>query len=312
MLSGYLFNSDKYNGVREFLTKKTKSLVIPYLIVACITLMFHILINKVYWQGLSGFADSENLKYLIQIFIAQGSPNMRFNTPLWFVLCLFIVEIIYYFIAKIPNLSIMAFTIVFCVLIGWYLESSLFAFGPLQLPWSIDSALFALGFYAIGNFVGKYTMDSNSSKWKNKRLFLLVTAIISLVVLIPLALYNGSVSMGSKRLNNGFLFYITGVLGSISVINLSMLISRFRLLEYIGRKSFYIMAFHIPCMFPLPILWSKVEKETGLRYFNKDNAFECILPFIYVSITCLVIVFILEKVKEIFKRLKGLRTWKNY
>lgn len=311
MLSGYLFNSDKYSGTWKFLTNKIKSLIVPYLIIACITLLFHILINKVYWQGLSGFTDSENLQYLIQIFMAQGSKNMRFNTPLWFVLCLFLVEIIYYFIAKIQNLSIKVFIIVFCVLTGWYLESSLFVFDSSKFPWSMDSALFALGFYAIGNLTGKCRMDSNSSKWKNNRLLFLITTITSLAVLIPLALYNGPVSIGSKRLNNGFLFYMTGVLGTIGVINLSKLISRFRLLEYIGRKSFYIMAFHIPCMFPLPILWSKVEKETGLKYFNKDNAIECIFPFIYVIITCLVIVFISEKLKENFKRLKGLRKWKN-
>lgn len=70
VLSGYLFKTDKYNGIWEFLMKKKKSLIMPYLMLSFITLLFYILINKVYWQGLSGFTDSENLKYLIQIFVA--------------------------------------------------------------------------------------------------------------------------------------------------------------------------------------------------------------------------------------------------
>lgn len=100
----------------------------------------------------------------MQIFLAQGSKPVL-DTPMWFVPCLFAVEIMYYLISKTKKI-ITTCTILTCV--GWLLESGYLNFDNTLLPWSLDSALFALGFYAVGNLTSDYVKKAISDIKKVK------------------------------------------------------------------------------------------------------------------------------------------------
>lgn len=114
-LSGMVFNASKYHTVGELIRKRVKTLLIPYLIFSLITWAL--------WVGMRVAShDSTNYWYpLLQTFIAQGSAGfLRHNLPLWFVTCLFVVEVMYYYINKLPKWgAIISF--VTCSFIGNYM-----------------------------------------------------------------------------------------------------------------------------------------------------------------------------------------------
>lgn len=125
-LSGMVFNASKYQTVGELIKKRVKTLLIPYLIFSIITWAL--------WVGMRVVShDATNYWYpLLQTFIAQGSAGfLRHNLPLWFVTCLFVVEIMYYYINKLPKAG-MVLCLITCSVIGNYMIRG-GVFGILQI-----------------------------------------------------------------------------------------------------------------------------------------------------------------------------------
>lgn len=295
-ISGFLFVREHHPTIGCFIKKRFKTLMIPYYLFAVGGLLLYIYVNEVHWNGISSAISTDNLKKLLEIFIVRQSSKIRFNTPLWFVPCLFLVEIIYYALSKVKNTPLLVLIVIFLAGIGWYLESDYCFFDSSFLPWNLPSALFALAFYCTGNkifpYIKRFLLSSKSY------IFVLVL-VACMAVDIPLALYNGHVTLGSRQLSNGFVFYITGIAGTFGMLSFSKLISKFTPLRWCGKNSFYLMATHKPFLIAYPLLWSKVEKETGLPIYNKENAVECILPFIITVIACSVFTLAYVKLKNI-------------
>ncbi len=290
ILSGMMFNQKKYNNFGTFLKRRFQTLIIPYLIFQFISIAFFFLTELIF----SGFS-SELLKqgsvYITQVFVSQGSANM-FNRPMWFVLCLFAVELMYYFISSF-NKAAVAIICAVLTAAGWLLESDLINFDNRLLPWSLDSALFTIGFYAIGNIFAQPVKNTivyiKSKKYKN--LICIGIAAVCLAIGIPLALYNGKISLGSKILNNGFLLYITGIIGSIFILSLSIILDKIKALNHFGRVSFSVMGIHY--LFRMVV--SKIYVILGIEAYNSMSLKECIIPFVAVTVMSAVFAFIYDK-----------------
>ena len=97
-LSGYLFFENKYKSVAEFLKKRVQTLVIPYFIFSFITCAYWALMQNRFGDD-TGQHDIGHA--IIGIFYSNGIHHfMEFNVALWFLTCLFIVEIFFYFIRR--------------------------------------------------------------------------------------------------------------------------------------------------------------------------------------------------------------------
>ena len=250
-----------------------------------------------------GFATAfETFKQpFIQMFIAQSSGDV-ISAPLWFIPCLFVVEVLYYFISKFKIYLIIPICIAL-VVGGWVLETY-FTNITAYLPWSIDSALFSIGFYAIGNLTSNYLKIIIKKVQENKYrvLISLTVALACFAIIIPFVFLNGKVSLGSKMLNNGFLFYLTGIIGSIGIIALSNAITNCKFLSYLGRNTFCIMAVH----HFINGLLKKVISVLGFTNYDITNFFHTIFPFLIVlglSIVCVIVYnFVKSKLKLIKKK----------
>ena len=88
-LSGVVFSGKKYTFI-EFLKKKVKSLVIPYFSLGLVIYFFYVIVNGIVGKenGLYG----SNSEMFVQLLKQE-----HFWT-IWFLACLFLVEIIYYWI----------------------------------------------------------------------------------------------------------------------------------------------------------------------------------------------------------------------
>lgn len=294
ILSGILYDKIKYKNFSIFIKRKLQTLICPYILIYLIAL-FYIHCSQILVLGFDSFDIKMFAFDFLQMFLSQGSANVV-SAPLWFVLCLFIVEILYYFISKLNvKLSFIVTAVLVCF--GWLLESDIIPFDNTLLPWSLDSALFALGFFFIGNQLSeiiKITIQKLKTM-KYKKIVLVVIFILSISIIIPLALYNGHVSLGSKILNNGFIFYLTGIIGTIGIISLSIMLEKSKFLRYCGRNSLYIMGIH--CLIRNTIY--SAHSVLGIPLYDKYNFVQTLIPFIIVVFLSLVFVLIYNKLKEV-------------
>lgn len=278
VLSGFVFNPKRYSSFSDFLKRRVKNLICPYILFAFMSVLIECVII-IYGNGFSVDTLKTLCDGMINILVSRGSADF-FNAPLWFVLCLFTIEIIYFFISKLRVNLIVTISMILIVL-GWFLESEYFnLFDNKSLPWSIDSALFALGFYALGNLLSHKSKLCTYlfSDGKNKSLIIICIVVICIAVGFPLALANGKVSLGSKILNNGFIFYATGIIGTLLVVSVSVLLKKSRFLTWCGQNSFYIMAVHYVCR----VLLRYVYKLFDVPLYDKTSLKETILPYIIV------------------------------
>lgn len=293
ILSGFVFDRKKYLSFIDFLKRRITSLICPYILFTAISILFECVIF-IYGNGFSTDVMKTVGNGIKNALLSRGSADF-FNAPLWFVLCLFVVEIVYFFISKFKN----KFIVVLCiplVVLGWYLESEQFiVFDNNLLPWSLDSALFALGWYALGNLTSKKSKEYLLSNHKNKNIICVVIIILCMSVGFVLALKNGKVSLGSKILNNGFIFYATGITGTLSVVCFGVLFKKSKFLVWCGQNSFYIMAIH----YIFRIMLRYVYKFFNIPIYDKTSIKETILPYIIVLISSILFTYGYGKLKKV-------------
>lgn len=143
LLSGYVFGL-KYD-FRTFVNKKIHSIVIPY-----ITLGIPMIIFKILSYYHASTLDISTIKELIVDFCLQR----RFWT-LWYIACLFWLNIIFYIIvSKLKKIK----CIVFVSFMMFWIGIMYYHFGGKSLPWNIDVCLtcnfvFCSGFWLKNNYI---------------------------------------------------------------------------------------------------------------------------------------------------------------
>lgn len=296
IISGMLYNKSKYPDFKSFFTKRFKTLFIPYVLFEMASIFLLYASENIYSQtGLFDISKEQYIEYAWQIVISNWSGT-HVNQPLWFVPCLLLVEILYFFVSRLPKKYTLPIAFVFACC-GWILESGLLFFDNKLLPWSLDSALFAFGFYAIGNLVSVNAQDTikKISFDKNKVSICLILIAVTMLIWCPLGFVNGKITLGSKILGNGFLLYINGILGTITILAISILLQKNKFLAFCGRNSFYIMSTHY-------ILRNMLVKPIYVliagELYNKESFIETLIPFILVFLLSLLYTIIHINIKK--------------
>lgn len=248
-LSGLVFSRERYASFGEFVMKRVKGLLFPYIIFSFLT--------WVLWAAFAYVSHAQVNSYwmpLLQTFIAQGSDGyLIHNVPLWFVTCLFVVEVAYYYLWQLKDWANMLFCIALAIL-GYVLVNDVEAFDFTTLPWSIEVAMMAIPFYAAGNMLLKHLGHEKILGFVKKH----GLATVAIVVLTAIGIYfgakyNGAPSMGHANLGaNPFVFYGTAILGIVAFMGICIGLSFIQsggVLSYIkwfGKNSFRVMALHNP------------------------------------------------------------------
>lgn len=293
IISGILYNKEKYSSFPHYIKRRAKTLICPYIFFYLGSLLI-VFVLRVVGVGFSTTVFHEICEFFLQMFLSQGSSKVA-NAPLWFVPCLFAVEIMYYFISKMRRRNIV---VVCCLLtfFGWLLESGCLPFNNKLLPWSLDSALFALGFYALGNLMQSKVKNAiqQVESSKHKTLISVTTMIVCAILIVPLVYLNGKVSLGSKTLNNGFLLYTSGIFGTIGVLAAAVLLKRSKLLKFCGLNSFYIMSTH----YLIRVIYRAGQTSLGFESYDTTDFVQTIIPFIVVMTASIVFTILYNKIKN--------------
>lgn len=211
LITGLLINhsSFKEKSFGSLLMSNIRSLVVPYFIFEAIG-AFSCRVTHLKMANLNG--------YLYETFTLQYN-----NVVDWYLVTLFIAELIVFFILKIHNTKVIAILGIVSLILGMSNACTL-----------LCRSLVAVFFILLGYMCEQYTTT------KNSRVILLCIIIVSAI-----AALNGRVDLNNMRFNNHFLYVLGSVSGSVLILSISKLMPN-RLLNTIGRNSLIIMGIHIP------------------------------------------------------------------
>jgi len=300
-ISGRFFNKDKYPTLQSLLSARWKRLMIPYFIYSFVVYAFWLI-----GALIGGHTSPQEMWfYFYEIFLAQGSGGFLLLYPMWFVPCLLVVEIVYFYICKLPDWANLLCCFGLAAVTTALLYSDIMPFDLRLMPWSIDSAMVALPFYAIGNLSRKLHLDQlleRTSKWT-----LWGVWALSMAVMTVLSLLEGKVSLGHADLGNRpYLFYFAALSGIIAVMVFCYLINDYlkdrpimRGLNWIGEKTYDVMATHVPikCGAMALVVWlfGSTIAEASTSYGLAFATFAILVP------ADLLVVWIIDTVRTRIK-----------
>lgn len=236
-LSGLFFK--EYEGFLGFLFRKINKLLIPF----C---FFYIITSFLYPNILLffGITDPHTGSLGIQglwAFILEGKTT---NGPLWFLWCLFIVNILFYLCVTIVKkicVSEVGQTIlltVFCFAIG--IANSVFIASHINILGYVDTAMATLPFFCVGYLFNKFTDILRPNAW-DKYLPILIIICFALTFI-----FGGRCSyMHNRYWINPIAQYLCGITGTLFVIFSAKIIRHLPFISYWGRYSIMILVTHI-------------------------------------------------------------------
>ena len=238
-LSGFSFSLK--NSFGEFLRRRIKTLFIP-----CICLSATILIaNCIRMLADNTLTIDYILRFLVDILVQH-----RF-TALWFISCLFVLNLVFYAIIRFTNEWLGAGISVLMAVAGLIY----YANGGPSLPWNFDVCFTAAPFFYSG-----YLMKKHSRKVEN----LLSRKFLSYVILFGSLMLNIVFWLLSARMSDVVfdmygstyafppLSYPAAFAGILFMIVLSKKLD-YRFVRYVGQNSLLYYAWHQQIIWPLII-----------------------------------------------------------
>ncbi len=232
-LSGYVFRFERYQGFRQFFSSKMNRILAPYLWFSVITYSYWLIVER--WVSGNGISP---LAAFLNIFKCQGADRyLPHNSALWFLPCLFVVEVLFYCLAKNRTGEYILSLLMLISLFGHSISHWI----PENWPWTINIALTGLVFYGMGFLLRRIDFESGLSR----RLLALVFGVATAFGLY-LALENTFVIMAACIFGNFFYFYSAAFLNIIGIVAASVLLRKTCWLTFLGQNSLTIFALHFP------------------------------------------------------------------
>ena len=283
-ISGFLYK-DKYKelSIKEYCKKRSKQLIYPY---------FTLFIINFVWLVIKNHSISNIIKYILSFIYSNYIFDSNYVGTIWFLLCLFNVECLYFIIDK-KNIKKYKKIIFGIILIVGIMISQIVKIKYWRLPFWIDIALFGIIFYYIGTITSKYKEKLQLNNIK-KLVFLVVCIIVNIIFIILNFKYcnndkfYGRTDMLYLYFGNYLYYFIAAMSGIYTWHLISSIIKSNNILEVYGKNTLLIMGIHI-------IIYQILEfayKYSGLS-LNTNIVF--MIMFISVAIVALICSFIIKK-----------------
>lgn len=239
ILSGLFFK--QYEGFVGFLKRKTNKLLIPFL--------FFLLITSVLpcWF----IRHDLSLKYF---FTEMNGP--LYNYTIWFLLCLFEINLLFYFIQWIAGLldskhqtvivGLLSVCLGICgLVIGIYGQT---------IPLYVGTTLTALPFFAFGWWLRRHSNFLSSPL--NLRYDLPLMVVCGIIVLYCASPVVFSFNLIPKE--GAFFVHLCGIAGTMMVLILAKILKHIPLVSFWGRYSIIVLCTHEVVILVLSGLIGKV------------------------------------------------------
>lgn len=236
--AGYTYRN-KGESLKDFLREKAKRLLIPYFVCNLFLFTFFTLRSGFSKPNFLGIFYSRSM-----LMAADSSWNMGMmnylNAPTWFLTCLFLSYGFYYLIdSRTGSEKERRKWILLAMAVGVILRT----FSPVLLPWSLENALFFLGFLEAGRF-----LKEKGLSWLRQNEWIYGNLLIGFVALSYLG---GSVNVSISNYGRSMiLYFFTGTVGSILCMKAAELTENYGkifagFLAFVGRHTLPILCWHL-------------------------------------------------------------------
>ena len=237
-ISGYLFSYKRNGTYMPFVKKRALQLMVPYIFINLITYLFWLFVAR----HVGAEDDSAIAAWLPLAAAAIGNAqDMVHNVPLWFLMCLFLVETLYYPLFKKRTAKC---RICLTIAIG-IIAATNYLLNPILLPFCLGTVMSGMVFYAAGHEAALKNVHFNS----------ITIALIALVVAMYVSIANGRINMHKNYYGNMALFFAGGFAGTYAVIASSRACAKLtatatlmrRFIGFISDNTLYVCGFHLMC-----------------------------------------------------------------
>jgi acyltransferase len=256
-VSGMLLSDKKLAiGVQEKLLQSGRLIVLPYLFFFVLSFALWLMSRRLSGNPTPG---SNWPDALAGFFIGTGNA-LFVNAPLWFFPCLFCVSLIFFGARRF--LSARDAVLFFLILSGTY--ACVFDSPDFRLFWSLDSALVAVFFYAMGHWLMRYR-DQICTVARERNSFL-PAAVAGIALCVGLSAINGRVDFNTMRFGAYPLLFIpAAVAGIIGTFSFSALLPNHPVLQWLAKNTLVI--------FPLHYLFFMAFNATGMVFLDLPRGF---------------------------------------
>ena len=252
ILSGLFFKT--YGGGKNFILKKINKILIPFLFFYIISYIAYYIIHYTLPE-----LPLEDYNGLQDLFV----QHTLFNAPIWFLLCLFWVNVLFCIITMAANNEILRFFFVIALCAIGFVLHIIEVFVPLCL----DSSLIALPFFYIGFHLKKtYLLYDSSKMWID-----VLIIITGLLVIISTAFFPIKVDIHHNSID--IYAYLMSSYGVITLLLVCKYIKYIPIISYIGRYSIIVLCVHHLIQRPTKVV---------VGYFVNIDGISNIISFIIV------------------------------
>lgn len=193
ILSGYVYTQKETMSTGRFVRKKVLRLIVPATIFVLACAPLKVLLH----------ADVPWGQFLQQLLFFDGT--IAYNLPAWFFYVLFEVYLMIWIFRKNKN-----FILEIALCAGSFLLGYIVYRTQVFLPFGLDKALLAFGFFCVGKISREKNVLSAFKKG-HACVFAILCIVVSLC-------FNPKVSMYEMSLGYYWCFVLTGLLGSIALM----------------------------------------------------------------------------------------------
>ena len=253
-LSGLFFKL--YDGFADFVRRKVNNIFIP--------LVFFFLLGAVYLFCMALYHSHFSVA---GAWALMPHEIIRVNTPLWFLVVLFEVNVIYYLLQKLlPRLWSVVVAIALSG-VGYVL-----ACNGVRLIFMLDIALVALPYFILGTEVRK-------AGWLEQGPHLAVRIIFALMVVAVLYFFAEKINMQERSFPDYLRLYLLPCLSILALMFICQYMKRpVPFISHLGRYSIIVLGTH-------QYLIAYGRKVAGMVLHEAGGAFAAFLVVLAVVLT---------------------------
>lgn len=246
-ISGMFVN--KKDSFITSIQKTIQRIGVPFLFLYIISYPYRMIVYLWDHRTLSGFRWNS----ILDLFkIEWRADYLYVNVPLWFLVCLFVLQLSYYFINKLPQWSIwiLAIASAVCFIFTQHIPT----------PLMINNAMHYLTYYAIGSLVGKNLLDYIKTS-KNKIIVILVTITVYLIAIMISNLHITNTFTSNIILHIKTFSFIFFIITIFSFFDNNKPLS---ILRFYGNNSIVVLGLHVPVLIIFQRIGHKLYGDFGL------------------------------------------------
>lgn len=248
-LSGCTSNYDHEPNLFKFVMKKFKRIIVPFYFFALASVMLSVITHNY------GCADIK--EYLI-IIVKGCIRNQFFASSLWFLTCLFVMEIIF----KVMKMMKNRYLIILVSLLMFLLSEFIISPRPIMEPhwiYNVDSAMYYIVFYALGYWLYPFFIKLFELNTRKK---ITVFSVLLIITGIYAAVLFERVSLLIQILMDEHLGYVLEIVQPMILITFVLCVSKLlegtSFLSSVGKDTLFLCGNEFLIKESFPMLLSAI------------------------------------------------------